>query len=54
MQSFLKKMISRGYADHLTDIYCSPKITNFPYFMVKFAFGQPTNHGRVGWGVNYI
>lgn len=34
-----KKMVSRGYADHFTDIYCSLKITIFPYFMVKFAFG---------------
>lgn len=49
-----EKMVSRSYADHFTDIYCSLKVKNFPNFMVKFAFGQPTNHGSVGCGVNYI
>lgn len=52
MQSFLKKWFPEVM--HFTDIYCSLKITDFPYFILKFAFGQPTNHGSVGYVVNYL
>lgn len=48
-----EKMVSRGWL-HRT--YCglkTTKITNFPYFMVKCAFGQANNDGNVRCGENY-
>lgn len=56
MQSFLKRWFPEVMQIWLHQTYCGlkiTKVTNFPYFIAKFAFGQATNHRNVGYGANY-